>query len=68
MQYNTVQYNTYTIQYNTIQYNTMQYIPLISRVQGSVRHVMDRVFSLPFIAQARRRAGHENKEGENEDP
>ena len=25
-------------------------------------------FSLPFMAQARGRAGHENKEGKSEDP
>ena len=65
IQYNTIQYNT--TQHNTIQYNTIQYIPLISRVRGPYGKLWTEFFP-SFYGPSAKCAGHENKEGKNEDP
>ena len=61
----TVEHNT--IQYSTVQHNTTQYIPLISRVRGPYGKLWTEFFP-SFYGPSAKRAGHENKEGKNEDP
>ena len=44
-----------------------QYIPLISRVRGPYGKLWTEFFP-SFYGPSAKRAGHENKEGKNEDP
>ena len=44
-----------------------QYIPLISRVRGPYGKIWTEFFP-SFYGPSEKRAGHENKEGKNEDP
>ena len=45
----------------------IQYIPLISRVRGPYGKLWTEFFP-SFYGPSAKRAGHENKEGKNEDP
>ena len=46
---------------------TSKYIPLISRVRGPYSKLWTKFFP-SFYGPSAKRAGHENKEGKNEDP
>ena len=48
-------------------YNCIKYIPLISRVRGPYGKLWTEFFP-SFYGPSAKRAGHENKEGKNEDP
>ena len=50
-----------------ISYLSTEYIPLISRVRGTYGKLWTEFF-LSFYGPSTKRAGHENKEGKNEDP
>ena len=62
-----------TLQYSTVQYILVMqcfrvgYIPLISRVRGPYGKLWTEFFP-SFYGPSAERAGHENKEGKNEDP
>ena len=45
----------------------LQYIPFISRVRGPYGKLWTEFFP-SFYGPSAKRAGHENKEGKNEDP
>ena len=51
----------------TYMYNVALYIPLISRVRGLYGKLWTEFFP-SFYGPSSKRAGHENKEGKNEDP
>ena len=50
-----------------VQIYEFQYIPLISRVRGPYGKLWTEFFP-SFYGPSAKRAGHENKEGKNEDP
>ena len=56
-----------TVQYDGIPCNMVRYIPLISRVRGPYGKLWTEFFP-SFYGPSAKRAGHENKEGKNEDP
>ena len=60
-------FSRHEIKYSIVQYSIVQHIPLISRVRGPYGKLWTEFFP-SFYGPSAKRAGHENKEGKNEDP